>query len=192
MVILGLTGSIGMGKSTTLQMFSDEGVKTYSADAAVHQLYAGKAAPLIEAAFPGTASDGVVDRQVLSGKVLGNPDALKKLESIVHPLVREAEIEFVSAAKASGETLIVVDIPLLFETGGQSRVDKILVVTADPDIQRARVLARKDMSEQKLDSILARQMKDADKRAHADFIIDTGKGMDHARSQVRTIIEKLT
>jgi dephospho-CoA kinase len=192
MVVLGLTGSIGMGKSTTLQMFSDEGIKTYSADAAVHDLYAGKAAPLIEAAFPGSTKEGIVERQMLSAKVLGNPDALKKLESIVHPLVREAELEFVSTAKASGEKLIVVDIPLLFETGGQARVNKILVVTADPDIQRARVLAREGMSEQKLDSILARQMKDADKRKLADFIIDTGKGLDHARNQVRTIIKKLT
>ncbi len=192
MIVLGLTGSIGMGKSTTLQMFADEGIKTYSADAAVHHLYAGKAAPFIEAAFPGTTKDGVVDRQNLSTKVLGNPDALKKLESIVHPLVREAELEFVAAAKASGEKLVVVDIPLLFETGGQTRVDKILVVTADPDIQRQRVLARKDMTAQKFESILARQMKDTDKRALADFIIDTGKGLDHARTQVRTIIKKLT
>lgn len=192
MIVLGLTGSIGMGKSTTLQMFSDEGIKTYSADAAVHQLYTGKAAPLIEAAFPGTTSRGIVDRQILSAKVLGNPNALEKLEAVVHPLVRQAEQDFIAACKTSGEKLIVVDIPLLFETGGEARVDKILVVTADPDIQRARVLDRKDMTVQKLDSILARQMKDADKRARADFIIDTGKGLDHARTQVRNIIEKLT
>ncbi|MGL4489229.1 MAG: dephospho-CoA kinase [Rhizobiaceae bacterium] len=192
MIILGLTGSIGMGKSTTLKMFEDEGIKTYSADAAVHELYAGKAVPLIEVAFPGTTSKGEVDRQILSAKVLGNPDALKKLEAIVHPLVREAEMHFIADAKASGAKLVVVDIPLLFETGGKERVDKILVVTADPHIQRERVLARPGMTVQKFESILARQMKDEDKRAIADFIIDTGKGLDHARSAVEDIIRKLT
>ncbi len=192
MIVLGLTGSIGMGKSTTLKMFEDEGIKTYSADAAVHELYAGKAAPLIEAAFPGTTLNGVVDRQILSTKVLGNPDALKKLETIVHPLVREAEKDFITHAKTTGAKLVVVDIPLLFETGGIERVDKILVVTADPHIQRERVLARPGMTEQKFESILARQMKDADKQKMADFIIDTGKGLDHARKEVHAIIKKLS
>jgi dephospho-CoA kinase len=192
MIILGLTGSIGMGKSTTLKMFEDEGIATYSADAAVHQLYAGKAVPLIEAAFPGTSKDGVVDRQILSTKVLGNPDALKKLEAIIHPLVREAELKFIAKSKLSGAKIAVVDIPLLFETAGQARVDKILVVTADPAIQRQRVLERPGMTIQKFESILARQMKDADKRAQADFIIDTGKGLESARQNVRSIIRKLT
>jgi dephospho-CoA kinase len=192
MIILGLTGSIGMGKSTTLKMFEDEGVATYSADAAVHQLYAGKAAPLIETAFPGTTQNGKVDRQILSTKVLGNPDAFKQLEAIIHPLVREAELKFIADAKSSGATIAVVDIPLLFETAGEARVDKILVVTADPAIQRQRVLARPGMTIEKFESIVARQMKDVDKRAKADFIIDTGKGLDSARKAVRTIIRKLT
>ncbi len=192
MIVLGLTGSIGMGKSTTLEMFADEGIKTYSADAAVHQLYSGKAVPLIEAAFPSSTKDGVVDRQLLSTMVLGDPAALKKLEAIVHPLVREAEKQFIEEARSSGANLVVVDIPLLFETGGLSRVDKILVVTADPEIQRARVLARPGMTMQKFESILARQMTDQDKKAKADFIIDTGKGLDHARDAVHAIIRKLT
>jgi dephospho-CoA kinase len=192
MIILGLTGSIGMGKSTTLKMFEAAGIKTYSADAAVHALYQGKAVALIESAFPGTTKDGLVDRQLLSTKVLGNPDALKKLEAIVHPLVREAELEFIRESKASGAKLVVVDIPLLFETNGQSRVDKILVVTTDAQIQRERVLARHGMTVQKFESIIARQMKDADKRKLADFIIETGHGLDHANAQVQAIIKKLT
>jgi dephospho-CoA kinase len=191
MIVLGLTGSIGMGKSTTLKMFEDEGIKTYSADAAVHELYRGKAVPFIEAEFPGSTHDGAIDRTILSAKVLGNPQALKKLENLVHPLVREAEFEFIARAKASGAKLVVVDIPLLFETGGRSRVDKVLVVTADPRIQRERVLARPGMTEDKFQSILDRQMKDADKRARADFVIDTGGGLDHAREEVRAIIKKL-
>ena len=192
MIVLGLTGSIGMGKSTTLKMFEDEGIKTYSADIAVHRIYAGKAAPLIEAAFPGATKDRQVDRQILSTKVLGNPEALKKLERIVHPLVRESEQKFIAEAKASGAKLAVVDIPLLFETGGQSRVDKILVVTADANIQHDRVLARPGMTEQKFESILSRQMKDAHKCNLADFVIDTGQGLGHARAQVRAIVRMLT
>jgi dephospho-CoA kinase len=192
MIILGLTGSIGMGKSTTLQMFEAEGIKTYSADTAVHALYYGKAAPLIEAAFPGTTRQGQVDRQILSTKVLTNPNALKKLESIIHPLVREIELQFMTEAKSSGSKMVVVDIPLLFETGGQSRVDKILVVTASPDIQRQRVLSRLGMTAEKFELMIERQMKDADKRSLADFTIDTGKGLEHAHHEVRAIIKKLT
>lgn len=191
MIVIGLTGSIGMGKSTTLDLFAAEGVPVYSADAAVHALYAGKAAPLIEAAFPGSVIDGRVDREQLSAKVIGRPEALKQLESIVHPLVREAETGFVADAKAAGATLAVLDIPLLFETGGQARVDKVVVVTADPQIQRQRVLARPGMSAQKLDAILARQLPDAEKRRRADFVIDTSLGLDHARTEVRRILADL-
>lgn len=191
MIVLGLTGSIGMGKSTTLKLFAEQGIKTYSADDAVHALYIGKAVSLIEAEFPGTTRDGMVDRQILSTKVLGNPDAIKKLESIVHPMVRAAEIEFIEAAKTAGEKLVVVDIPLLFETQAQTRVNKVLVVTADPKIQRARVLARPNMTADKLEHILNLQMNDADKRALAHYVIDTGKGLQHAKTQVQSIVRDL-
>lgn len=191
MIVLGLTGSIGMGKSTTLKLFEDEGIPTYSADAAVHELYAGKAAPLIEAAFPGTTHNGLVDRQILSTKVLGNSDAIAQLEAIVHPLVRSAELEFIKSAKSAGAKLVVLDIPLLFETKGHDRVDKVLVVTADFEIQRARVLARPNMTAEKFEHILNRQMKDADKRRLADYVIDTGRGLPHAKTQVQAIAREL-
>ncbi len=192
MIVLGLTGSIGMGKSTTLAMFADEGIPVYSADAAVHELYDGEAAAMIEQAFPGTVIDGKVDRTRLSEAVLGKPEQLKHLESIVHPLVRQKETDFVKLARKSGAPFAVVDIPLLFETGGEHRVDKVVVVSAETQIQRERVLARPGMTEQKLEAILARQMPDADKRARADYIIDTGKGLDPARTAVRAIIKSIT
>ena len=191
MIILGLTGSIGMGKSTTLQMFANEGIPTYSADDAVHELYRGKAVPLVEAIFSGVTADGVVDRAKLSAVVVGKPEALKKLEAIIHPLVRQAELDFVGKAKASGARLIVLDIPLLFETDGKQRVDATLVVSALPEIQHARVLARPGMTAQKLDAILARQMPDADKRKLADYVIDTGENFETVRHQVKTIIATL-
>ncbi len=191
MIILGLTGSIGMGKSTTLKMFADEGFPTYSADDAVHELYRGKAVPLIESAFPGVTMDGQVDRAKLSAAVVGKPEALKRLEAIVHPLVRQAELEFVSKARAEGAKLIVLDIPLLFETDGKQRVDATLVVSAPREIQRARVLARPGMTPQKLDAILARQMPDADKRRLADYIIDTGEDLGTVRQHVKALIAKL-
>jgi dephospho-CoA kinase len=191
MIILGLTGSIGMGKSTTLQMFADEGIPTYSADDAVHELYRGKAAPLIETTFPGVTTDGVVDRAKLSAAVMGKPEALKKLEAIIHPLVRQAELDFVSNAKASGAKLIVLDIPLLFETDGKQRVDATLVVSAPLEIQRTRVLARPGMTMQKLDAILTRQMPDADKRKLANYIIDTGEDLNSVRSHVKSLIVTL-
>lgn len=191
MIILGLTGSIGMGKSTTLQMFANEGIPTYSADDAVHELYRGKAVPLVEAIFSGVTADGVVDRAKLSAVVIGKPEALKKLEAIIHPLVRQAELDFVGKAKASGARLIVLDIPLLFETDGKQRVDATLVVSALPEIQHARVLARPGMTAQKLDAILARQMPDADKRKLADYVIDTGENFDSVRHQVKTLIATL-
>lgn len=191
MIVLGLTGSIGMGKSTTAQMFIDAGIPVYSADDTVHRLYAGAAAPLIEAAFSGTTQNGVVDRTALSAAVVGKPDALQRLEKIVHPLVRNEENRFRDEALADGAKLIVLDIPLLFETGAEARVDKILVVTAPENVQRERVLARNDMTPEKLKAILARQTPDAEKRARADFTIDTSLGIDAAQAEVTNIIHSL-
>jgi dephospho-CoA kinase len=167
-------------------------VPVYSADDAVHRLYSGRAAPLIEAAFPGTVANGTVDREKLSAEVIGKPDALKKLESIVHPLVREEEEAFLREAKAQGAAIALVDIPLLFETGGEKRVDRIVVVSAPADIQRARVLARPGMTAEKLDAILARQTPDAEKRARADFVLDTSGSFDNLRQQITTVIQKLS
>ncbi|WP_182087208.1 dephospho-CoA kinase [Aureimonas sp. ME7] len=192
MIVLGLTGSIGMGKSTTAAMFEALGVPVHSADAAVHRLYAGRAAPLVEARFPGTVRDGVVDRAALGAAVIGNPEALAALEALVHPLVREEERAFLRTARGSGAPLAVLDIPLLFETGGEGRVDRTLVVSAPADVQRARVLARPGMSEAKFDAILAQQMPDAEKRRRADFVIDTGDGLDAARGAVAALVESLT
>ncbi|ESY32843.1 dephospho-CoA kinase [Mesorhizobium sp. M0924] len=192
MIVLGLTGSIGMGKSTTAKMFVDAGVPVHDSDATVHRLYAGKAAPLVEAAFPGTVIAGSVDRTELARRVLGNAAALKTLEAIVHPLVRADADAFLARHRAAGAPLVVLDIPLLFETGGRNRVDKVVVVTAPADIQRARVLARPDMSEEKLAAILAKQVPDAEKRRQADFVIDTGEGMDAARTAVGAIIAELS
>ncbi|MGH6859563.1 MAG: dephospho-CoA kinase [Phyllobacterium sp.] len=191
MIVLGLTGSIGMGKSTTAGMFVDAGVPVYSADETVHRLYAGEAVPLIEAAFPGTTAHGKVDRSRLSAAVMGNKSALRKLETIIHPLVRKEENRFRQEALDQGTGLIVLDIPLLFETAAQSRVDKILVVTAPEAVQRKRVLAREGMTPQKLDAILARQMPDAEKRVLADFVIDTSHGVAAAKVEVRRIIDSL-
>ncbi len=191
MIILGLTGSIGMGKTTAANMFADNGVPVYSADDAVHQLYSGRAAPLIEAAFPGAVVDGTVDRTKLSSAVLGKPEALKKLESIIHPLVHEEEAAFLARARADGADIALIDIPLLFETGGQSRVDKVAVVSAPADIQRERVLSRAGMTEAKFEAILARQMPDAEKRARADFVIDTSGDFEETRAQIKAIIAEL-
>ncbi|KAB2690541.1 dephospho-CoA kinase [Brucella pseudogrignonensis] len=191
MIILGLTGSIGMGKTTAANMFADNGVPVYSADDAVHQLYSGRAAPLIEAAFPGTVVDGTVDRTKLSSAVLGKPEALKKLESIIHPLVHEEEAAFLARARADGADIALIDIPLLFETGGQSRVDKVAVVSAPADIQRERVLSRAGMTEAKFEAILARQMPDVDKRARADFVIDSSGDFEETRAQIKAIIAEL-
>ncbi|TYC72392.1 dephospho-CoA kinase [Stappia sp. BW2] len=191
MIRIGLTGSIGMGKSTTAKMFAAEGVPVHDADATVHALYSGRAAPLIEAAFPGTVTDGKVDRTRLSPHVLGKPDAMKKLEAIVHPLVREEEQLFLQRARADHRRFVMLDIPLLFETGGETRVDAVVVVTADADIQRDRVLARPGMSEDRFEAILAKQMPDAEKRRRAHFLVDTGKGMDPAKRQVRAILKAL-
>ena len=186
--VIGLTGSIGMGKSATAELFRARGVPVHDADATVHALYAGKAAPLVEAAFPGTVKDGVVDRATLSPFVLGHPDAMKKLESIVHPLVREAEKSFLRQAVLRSVPLVVLDIPLLLEGGAEARCDAIIVVSTDPSVQKARVLARPGMTEERFTSILARQLPDSEKRARAHLVIDTGHGLDHAGRQVDAAI----
>jgi dephospho-CoA kinase len=190
-VILGLTGSIGMGKSTTAAMFRDLGVPVHDSDAAVHRLYSGAAAPLIEAAFPGVVEGGTVNRALLGQRVLGDGEAMQHLEAIVHPLVRGEEQAFLKTAAANRAPVAVVDIPLLFETKGENRVDAIAVVTASPEIQRKRVLARPGMTEERFRQILARQMPDAEKRRRAHFVVDTGQGLDHARYQVRDILRAL-
>lgn len=193
MITVGLTGSIGMGKSTTAAMFAAEGVPVYDADAEVHALYAkgGAAVEPLEAAFPGVVVDGAVDRAKLSHHVVGKPDELKKLEAIVHPLVGESRVGFFQDAVAKGADIVILDIPLLFETGGEKRMDAVVVVSAPADLQRERVLARPGMDEAKLDAILARQMADAEKRARAHFIIDTSLGLESARQQVRDVLKRL-
>ena len=192
MIILGLTGSIGMGKSTTAAMFAARGCPVHSADEAVHRLYSGRAAPLVEARFPGTAPGGVVDRVRLSAAVLDDAEALRDLERIVHPLVREEEARFLDEARRAGAPVAVLDIPLLFETGGEARVDRTLTVSAPADIQRARVLARPGMTPERFEAILAKQMPDAEKRRRADFIVDTGAGLTEAEAQVEAILRELT
>lgn len=191
MIILALTGSIGMGKSTTAGMFRDLGVPVHDADATVHALYAGRAAPVIDEHFPGVVKDGVVDRAALGAIVLADPEAMKKLESIVHPMVWQEEQSFLAAARERDEPLVVLDIPLLFETGGEGRADGVVVVTCEPDEQRRRVLARPGMTEAKFESILARQVPDAEKRAKADFLVVTDGGKDDARRQVADIVERI-
>ena len=191
MIVLGLTGSIGMGKSVTARLFAEAGVPVHDADATVHRLYEGEAVPLIEAAFPGTTRGGKVDREKLAARVLNDAAAIKRLEAIVHPLVREAEQRFLAEAEARGAPIVVLDIPLLFETGGEKRVDRVVVVTAPPDLQRRRALERPGMTEAKLDAILAKQMPDAEKRARAHFIVDSARGIDSARDQVRGILQAI-
>ncbi len=189
MFILGLTGSVGMGKSTTLRFFAEAGVPVYDADAEVHRLYEGAAVPAIEAAFPGTTAGGKVDRTKLAEHVLGNDTALRRLEAIVHPLVHEVERRLLEDAEAAGHKVAVLDIPLLFETGSDRRVDAAVVVTAPPEVQRARVMERPGMTEEKFAAILAKQMPDAEKRRRADFVVDSSQGLDAARAQVRAILE---
>ena len=189
MFVLGLTGSLGMGKSTTAQFFADAGVPVHDADAVVHQLYEGQSVAAIEAAFPGTTVDGTVDRAKLAARVLNDPAALKRLEEIVHPLVEEAEQRLLAEAEKRGKKVAVLDIPLLYETGGERRVDAVVVVSAPGEVQRTRLLQRPGMTIEKIESILAWQMPDAEKRARADFIVDTSRGFDAARAQVRAILD---
>lgn len=192
MIVLGLTGSIGMGKSTTATMFEEAGVPVHDSDKAVHRLYADTAVAPIEARFPGVVVNGIVDREKLSAAVLGNSEALRDLERIVHPLVRADADAFLEHHRRQGAKVALLDIPLLFETGGENRVDKIVVVSALPEIQRQRVLARSGMTEEKFNAILSRQLPDEEKRKRADFIIDTGLGMESARSAVKQIVEELS
>jgi dephospho-CoA kinase len=189
MFILGLTGSLGMGKSTAARFFAEAGVPVHDADAVVHRLYEGEAVAAIEAAFPGTTAGGKVDRNKLAARVLGDAAALQRLEAIVHPLVQEAERRLLAEAAANGEKIAVLDIPLLFETGGDRRVDAVVVVSAPPDVQRARVLERPGMTIEKLESILSKQMPDAEKQRRADFVVDSSQGFESARAQVRAILD---
>jgi dephospho-CoA kinase len=190
MIILGLTGSIGMGKSTTAKLFTEAGVPVYDADATVHMVYEGEAAPAIEAAFPGTTVDGKVDRAKLSAQVVHDAAAMKRLEGIVHPMLRAYHQKFLDEAEQSGAPVAVVDVPLLYETGGEKRVDAVVVVTTSPEVQRERILARDNMTAEKLDAILARQLPDAEKRKRADFIVDTSHGLDPVRARIRDILQE--
>jgi dephospho-CoA kinase len=192
MKVIGLTGSIGMGKSTTAAMFVAQGVPVADSDAIVHALYAGPAVAAVEALFPGVSDNGVINRTRLAPHVIGKPEKLAALEAIIHPMVRAEQQRFIDDARAAGHKLAVLDIPLLFETGAEARVDAIVVVTAPFDVQRARVLARPGMSESNFAAILARQTPDAEKRARADFVIDTSRGLDAARADVRAIIAELS
>jgi dephospho-CoA kinase len=191
MLILGLTGSIGMGKSATAKLFAEAGVPVYDADATVHKIYEGEAAPAIEAAFPGTTVDGKVDRNRLSAKVVHDPAAMKQLEQIVHPMLGASRQKFLDDAERSGAPVVVVDVPLLFETGGEKRVDAVVVVTTSPEIQRQRILARDNMTGEKLDAILARQLPDAEKRRRADFVVDTSHGLAPVRARIRDILQEV-
>jgi dephospho-CoA kinase len=191
MLVLGLTGSIGMGKTTTARFFADEGVPVLDADAVVHELYGGEAVAAIETAFPGTSKDGRIDRAELSRRVVDDPAALKQLEAIVHPLVRAAQARFLADAERSGAPVAVLDVPLLFETGGDRRVDAVVVVSAPAEVQRERTLDRAGMTAEKFDALLRKQMPDAEKRHRADFIVDTSKSFDSARAQVRAILASL-
>src|SRR5258708_23979599 len=188
MIILGLTGSIGMGKSTTAKLFQEAGVPVYEADAAVHKICEGEAALAIEREFPGTTADGKVDRNKLSAKVVHDPAAMKRLEQIVHPMLGASRQKFLHDAEQSGASVAVVDIPLLFETGREKRVDAVVVVTTTPEIQRQRILERNNMSGEKLDTILTRQLPDVEKRQRADFLVDTSRAPDPSRARIRAIL----
>jgi dephospho-CoA kinase len=187
MFILGLTGSIGMGKSTTAKFFAEEGVPVHDSDAVVHRLYEGEAVPAIEAAFPGTTANGKVDRDRLSKHLIAHPGDFKKLETLVHPLVRAKEQKFLADAEKRGAKVVVLDIPLLYETAGDARCDAVVVVSAPAEVQRARMEER-GMSDARFEAIIARQVPDAVKREKADFVVDSGQGFEHARAQVREIL----
>lgn len=191
MLIIGLTGSIGMGKTTVANHMASRGIAVLDSDAAVHRLYEGEAVPHIESAFPGTTADGKVDRAKLASALMETPDSFKKLEAIVHPLVRQAQWNFLKQQHASGAKLCVLDIPLLFETGGDSFVDVTMVVSAPEAVRAERVLARPGMTEEKLAAIHARQLPDAEKRARADYVIDTGLPLDETKREVDRRLESL-
>jgi dephospho-CoA kinase len=189
MIILGLTGSIGMGKSTTAGFFAEAGAPVYDADGTVHRLYRGEVVPLVEALFPGVSNADGIDRAALARRLIGDADAIRRLEEIIHPLVRREEERFVAEAQRTEAPVAVLDIPLLFETGGEQRVDAIVVVTAPAEMQRERALSRPGMTEEKFQALLARQMPDAEKRRRADFVVDTSQGYDFARQQVHAILQ---
>lgn len=191
MIVIGLTGSIGMGKSTTAALFADEGVPVNDSDQVVHDLYRSDAVAPIAELFPDAVVGGVVDRVKLSENLAKNPAKFRDLEAIVHPLVRAREVAFLQKQRELGRSIVVLDIPLLFETGADARVDKVVVVTCEPDVQRQRVLSRPGMTEEKFALILSRQTPDAEKRSRADYVIDTGHGIDMAREQVKTIVKEL-
>jgi dephospho-CoA kinase len=191
MIVLGLTGSIGTGKSTTAAMFHDFGIPVHDADATVHDLYRSEAVAPVAARFPEALRDGVIDRKALSATLAQSPERFRELEAIIHPLVRARENAFLDAERRNGSALVLLDIPLLYETGGEARVDKVVVVTCDADIQRQRVLARAGMTEEKFRLILSRQTPDSEKRRRADFLIDTGRGLEAARKDVKDVIETL-
>ena len=189
--VLCLTGSLGMGKSTAAKFFAEAGVPVHDSDAVVHALYESEAVAAIEAAFPGTTSDGKIDRNKLAAKVIDDKAALKRLEAIVHPLVAKAREKFLADAQARGAPVVVLDIPLLFEIGGSSSCDAVVVVSAPAEIQRVRAFARPGMTEDKFAALLAKQVPDAEKRARADFIVDSSQGLDHARVQVHDILKTI-
>ncbi len=193
MITIGLTGSIGMGKSTTAAMFAEEGAPVYDADAEVRRLQArgGAAVEPISAAFPGVVKDGMIDRTELGARVFGHPEELKRLNAIIYPMLGAGRAAFFEKAERDGVDAVVLDIPMLFETGGEGRMDVVVVVTAPEPVQRERVLAREGYDAARLDAILAGQMHDMEKRARAHFVIDTGQGLDHAREQVRAVMAKL-
>lgn len=191
MIILGLTGSIGMGKSTTADFFRVEGVPVNDSDAVVHDLYCSEAVEPVGRIFPGSIESGRVNRVELSRQLSENPAKFKDLEAVIHPLVRTREVAFLEHHRAAGAPVVLLDVPLLFETGGEARVDATVVVTCDPEIQRTRVLARPGMTVEKFDLILSRQMPDSEKRKRADFIIDTGQGLEPAHEQVRQVLALL-
>ena len=191
MILLGLTGSVGMGKSTTAAMFSARGVRVFDSDAAVHRLYRGDAVAAVEEGFPGVTRDGTIDREALGRRVIGDPASMKRLEAIVHPLVRAERERFAAAARAAGATLVVLDVPLLYETGGEADFDAVVLATAPLAVQKARVLARPGMTEARFAAILARQMPDAEKRRRARFVIETGDGLEAAERQVEAVIAAL-
>lgn len=189
MFVLGLTGSIGMGKTKTAQFFAEAGVPVHDADAAVHRLYEGEAVEAVERAFPGTTAGGIVDRDKLAKAVLGDDAAIKRLEGIVHPLVRASRQRFVAEAERNGAKVVLLDIPLLYETSNDRDVDAVVVVSAPPEVQRARVFERPGMTEDKFQALLAKQIPDAEKRRRADFVVDTSQGFDSARAQVYAILK---
>jgi dephospho-CoA kinase len=190
MILLGLTGSIGMGKTTTAALFEAEGARVHDSDAAVHALYApgGAAAAPVEAAFPGVTRDGAVDREALARRLSNDPAALRRLERLVHPLVAADRDAFLARARAEGAKVAVLDVPLLFEAGFADAVDAVVVASASAAVQRARVMDRPGMTAERLEALMSRQMPDAEKRARADFVVDTGQGLEHARVQVRQIL----